>query len=240
MLHVLTILALLLIWSPAWAAFPTVASSNNGGDGSAGTSHTINLPASISSGDLLLIHLTCRTAATVIGTISGWSTNLTYNTQVSQKFFYKIADGGEGASTSVTTDLSVACSYVTFRITGHDAGTAPEHGTTANASSSANPDSPSETPSWGAADTLWISWFGATGLETVSTWPTDYTGNQIRGASAAVSNTITVTSTRATNATSQDPSAYTISGAQNWAANTTAIRPASASTSRPMSPILFH
>jgi len=244
-IKLLLTLCLLLLASPAWAAFPVVATSNGGGDSATTTSHTVNLPASIASGDLLLIYLSCRDSNTTITNPAGWVERL--NTfaqtdngagQVEVLISSRVSDGTEGGSVSVTTGTSVACAYISHRITGQHASSAPEFGTVAKGSS-VNPDPPAVTPSWGAEDNLFLAPIFASSNPTVSAYPTSYVDNQRREVTVVASNAVVAVSSRNLNATTDNPGTYTISASTPWGAMTVVVRPAAAATRRAVAPIIF-
>jgi len=134
---------------------------------------------------------------------------------------YRIADGTEGATINVTTGTAQMSAHTSFRITGYSG--VPE-AATEGVNTSANPNSPSLVPSWGAQDTLWIALCCYNVNETVTVYPTNYTGDRNDYANDAEGVGIG-TAQRELNAASENPDAFTISGAQKWIANTIAIMP---------------
>lgn len=206
-------------------AFPQVASTNNGYNDSAGTNHTCNLPSGIQAGDLLLLFFGWYTGTSA--SLSGWSNlgidnNGTYCYQI---VFYKIATGSEGATVSVTTGSSTKSSHVSYIITGHDAATTPEKGTSTNGTNS-SPDPPSLSPSWGSADTLWIS-TETNRNDSFTSYPSSHPDNQVRGGNTSTSSaTETAICTDEDAASSNNPGTYTLSTSRYWVAQTFAIRPA--------------
>lgn len=158
---------------------------------------TVNLPASIASGDVLLISILLYTGA-IPTTPSGWS----LLTSVSGTYWYKrTADGGEGAT--VTIDLDTSGSYLAIaeRWSGSSGNVEAATGVTSL-------DVPSLTPSWGAKDTVWVtslgSQIGVSG-DNDSVPPTNY-GNPVERAAGFVG---LMTSYRELNATSEDPGSWT-------------------------------
>lgn len=133
--------------------------------GAATTSHTAALPASIASGDLLLLTFVGRPTLTgVVSTPSGWtllnSTDQGTNIRVTR--FYRVADGLEGSSVTITTASSTASvSSIAYRIPAGtwDTGQIPEIAVANNVN--AAPDCPSLSPSWGATNTYFIADYGA-------------------------------------------------------------------------------
>lgn len=139
-------------------AFPQIAAQNTYVSGSTKvTTHPVDLPASISSGDLLLLFLTVVDFGGVfaITTPSGW-TKL-YEVYNGSRFnrgaaYYKVASGSEGSTVNVVLNQNGRMAAATLRVTGHNSvvEAAPT-----NQANNGNP--PSLSPSWGSADTLWLA-----------------------------------------------------------------------------------
>lgn len=202
-------------------AFPVVRATNTSVTTPASTSHVISLPAAIVSGDLLIaIWNPDGTGAGTwpAGWTQLWATNLPANTGRTE-CRYRVADGTEGASITVTTAAAVTSSHATYRIDTFS-GNAPEAGVTATANS-ANANPPSLTPSWGAKDTLWIA-VAAVDNTDVTAAPTSYT-NLLTGATP----TRLGTARRELNAATEDPGTFT-NASDQWGANTIAVEPAAA------------
>lgn len=217
-------------------AFPTVAGTNGGNSGANTTSHTVNLPANIASGDLLII---------VFG-VDGNPT-LTWPSGANDAFTevfnaangvacrlgvaYRIANGNEPASVTVTTSVSEGSAHTTYRITGWH-GTTPPEVATAATGVSANPDPGSLSPSWGNADTLWLAaCVHDVGTRTVSGYPTNY----LNGINNRWNNTAGVgvgSAERQLTAASENPGAFTLSGSDDWVATVIGVRPAVESIDR--------
>lgn len=215
---------------------PTIVDITTGDDaGTGATSHTVNLPGSIVSGERLILEFS-YTGGTGGGiTWPGTFTGLVQTGTDGQTILgiaYRDCDGSEGSSVTVTTAASRACAWKVTRITAgtFKSGVAPEVGTVATGNST-GPDCPSLSPSWGNKDALWFASAAeksAAGAVSVTTWPTDFTNNQTLVSSANTA--VLVSSHRAVAGSSQDPSAYTISASRQWAANTIAIQGADATT----------
>lgn len=207
-------------------AFPTVESVTETAFAS-GTSHNVSMPATVNSGDLLITLFGNDSNATVT-TPSGWTLidNTVNGTDPRFSSYYRIADGSEdGTTVDFVTSADEAASAQVYRISGWHGTTAPEIGTPATGSSAA-PDPSSTTPSWGAADTLWIATAGWNRDRTVSAYPTNYTGNNTDTVSGAGAGGVGVGSaTRDLNATSDDPGTFTISASDPWISYTIAVRP---------------
>lgn len=217
-------------------AFPAVQTTASGNSGASTTSHTINLPASIASGDLLLaiVSMTQYVGSPTTTWPAGW-TALVNDAEVSGVMKYAIryrrADGTEGASISVTTDNSCASAHATYRIDGHHASTNPE-ASSAGTGSSDSPDAPSLNPSnWGTEDTLWISaiaWrSNAVAAVAISAYPSNYTGSQTTDSWAVTTGPGVSLSTRDANAASEDPGVATLDSTAIWGAHVLGVPPSS-------------
>jgi hypothetical protein len=147
---------------PSGTEFPSVKDFAVSEEGTNVTSHTVSLPGSISSGDLLVtIFSMSRTNSPTISWPSGW-TEFAYeggptsgsNTTAAA---WRKADGSEGSSITVSTDDDGESGHKTFSITGAEDPTteAPESSTASGSSTS--PDPPSLTPSGGSDKYLWIA-----------------------------------------------------------------------------------
>ena len=219
---------------PAWATFPVVAASNTGEDFGS-VDHDVDLPSGISSGDLLMLFIACRNSTLSITTPSGWTiigATFTSGGESSghsrSGVYYRVANGSETSPIVVTTSGVTPCAYVTKRITGQHAATAPEGGTPSSGSS-ATPDPPNLAPSWGAEDTLWMTMYGLMDSVTTSIYP--YADGNVTTATTAGSNVTIGYCEQNENAASDNPGTFTASGSDLWGAQTIAVRPASASAS---------
>jgi hypothetical protein len=198
-------------------AFPAVGATATSTQAS-GTSHTVTLPTGIAAGHLLVAIFGLRLATTVTWP-AGWTPISTANLYY---VAYRVADGGEGASITVTTSAARTSAHHVYRITGQHSA-APEIAS----ADSATVNPPSLTPSWGADDTLWL----ASGLILPDDVDTDFTA-----APASFTNLLDVvdasfvvhlgSARRAVNAASLDPAAFGTVGTFAVAkAATIAIRP---------------
>src|SRR5574337_187068 len=217
-------------------AFPTVAGTNTHVDLNV-TSHVINLPASIAAGDLLIAKLGYGVTSNTLTWPAGW--NAITNGAVEEttggtegiEVRYRLADGTEGASITVTSSAQCRSESQSYRITGAaDPGTqAPEAANAIGTNSSA--DSPSLTPTGGAKDYLWLSFVSASRQATANDFtgaPTNYS-NLLTAANTTtgVSLTTGASAERQLNAASEDPGAFATGTGLTvaWAAVTLAIHP---------------
>ncbi len=205
--------------------FPTVAATNTGaGDSNRTTSHTVNLPTSISSGDLLLIFIS-STDTSPTYSASGWTflSSDTNSTSILVALGYKSASGSEGSTLTLTSSASAKCCFTAYRITGWS-GT-PEKGTAATGTS-ASGDPPNLSPSWGADDTLWIAAIACASATAVSAAPTNYSNLKTNAGSGGTPPGIG-TAERQLNASSENPGTFTNPNVA-WVAQTFSIRPVAA------------
>ena len=191
--------------------FPVVKATNTSQTDANSTTHAVSLPAGIVSGDLLLIGISSVSTWT---TPSGWTLLYSINNTHRHNVWYRQADGGEGASVTVTGGSSVLASHFSYRISGAQAS--PE------AATASTWDPPNLAPSWGSKKTLWLATAGQRGGSVTGT-PTNYT-NQVTSYQA-VDDIRLVAMHRELDAASEDPSAYTLSVAASEVAATIAIQP---------------
>ena len=211
-------------------ATPTVEATNTSNQ-SPRTSHTVNLPASIAAGDLLLaLFSQDGSAANETTWPAGWTEMFDVLGGDDTNVFsaaYRQADGDEGVSITVTTTNSVGSGHNTYRISGAEnpATRAPESAT--STATNAAPDPPNLTPTGGAKDYLWIAATGYNGgADPTTSAPTNYT-NLIEGVHGG-SGTDCSSGRRALNASSENPGTFTTTDdeAALGSAATFAIHPA--------------
>lgn len=210
--------------------FPVIAATNTSETTTTSTSHVVALPASIGAGNLLVIAIYFA-GNTITATLpAGWAAELVESADSNGTLWsaYKFASGSEGASVTVTSSATSLGVHASARWTGMHASSAPEAGTVAIIGNLAAQEPTGVTPSWGAADTQYMPLFGwRNAARTVSTYPTNYTGNQTTVNHSAGGNQGALAfCTRDLNATSEDPGALTLSAASVGKCITFAIRPA--------------
>lgn len=193
---------------------------------------TVNLPAGITAGDLLIAHMRCAGSQTVNAPL-GWTFGGGSSGDASddfQRWFYRIADGTEGATQSFDLDAAAKGAAIVWRITGVDTSIAPSwSGDSIGTSTTPNPGS--LTPAGGAKDYLWL-WLGGWEGEQTSPpagAPTNYTnaiGANSGTAGVVATNCRVAGASRQLNAATEDPPSWTISASDDWIAWTLAIHPA--------------
>lgn len=202
-------------------ASPTVVTTAVTSDGAPVTSHTVNLPASLVNGNLLLMVFTAGVAAGTV-TATGWTFMTTEGASQSITIGYKTSNGSEGATVTVsTTGNTKACTSV-YQISGWT-GT-PEKGTIASGTST-TPDPPNLTPSWGSADNLWIAACAvANNGSIVTAAPTNYTNLLTQGSTGGSTVIDMASAERQLTASSEDPGTFTLSVSKAWNAQTVAVQ----------------
>jgi len=219
----------LLFCFPAFAAFPTVNGTQGSQTSTAGTSHTIQLGATPTTGDMLIVIASFGLDAGALTWPSGFGTwtqlTNTVNTSHHQVIVYKSANG-EGTSISVTSTNSARMASIAIRIAASSYTGNPEAGTPATGNSTA-PNPPAATPSWGTQDVTWLAIAGQRSQNAVTTYPTNYTSNNLTqasgGSGAAVSSTYLAS--RNLNGSTANPGTYALAGSGGaWVANTVAVQ----------------
>lgn len=185
------------------------------------TNKVCNLPSGIVSGHLLVLIL--RSAASdTHSTPNGWTALVLNNSADASddvtSIWYRIADGLEGSTVTVSCTAETWFAAICWRITG---ARTPELSTTATGLS-ATPDPPSFTPSGGASDYLWL-WLGGwegTGTSPPSGNPTNYSNPVGASGSTVVK---VAGASRQLGAASENPPSWTITSADDWSAWTLAV-----------------
>jgi hypothetical protein len=224
----LAVLFLLLACAaPAWATFPTFAgactltSRANNGTGV----DTVNLPASIASGDLIIIwHFSEGGLTKTVP--SPWVELFDGNSSGGDGLYiaYLIASGGE-TTVVVTKSAGERFAAIACRITAASwHGTTPPEVSTGATGSSQTSDPDSVTASWGSDDNLFIA-AQATDNDsfTATGWPSNYSGNQTNSDNVVSSSGGSI-ATRELAAASDDPGTFTITASDTWIAATVVVR----------------
>jgi hypothetical protein len=220
-------------------AFPTVQGTPaETAVSTAGSSHAINLPASIVAGELLLIVTAKGTPAITnagFNTLAGWTEIVDEIVSLGITIWARTATGSEGATVTMTSDQNIRSASIAYRIAGAQpvATQAPELSTVATGSST-SPNATTCTPTGGARDYLWISLFNRSGEEADDdTWcsaapstPSAFSNLVQKACGTAGTNLagMIACAQLASNAASLDAGAFTCdTGA--WRAYTIAIHP---------------
>lgn len=224
-----------LLAGPAWATFPVVAATNHNGTSSSSATVTVNLPASIAAGILLIIDVAMSSGITCT-TPSGWTVLTSRSgSTVSDCSFWKNASGSEGATMTVTLSGTTTggSNSVSYRITGWAAAQAPVAGSYSATIGGTGIAAQAVTPSWGLADTLWININTKSASDTVTSYPASFSGNQILVTTAG-GNILAISSRNDTTAT-ETPGAITWATAGSNVAVLLAVKPGGANLTYPIS-----
>lgn len=203
-------------------AFPVDAARATTNSTTSSTTHSLNLPGSIASGDLLLAVVRCP-ASTTISWPAGWTEHEQSNADASDdetSLAFRVADGTEGATITITLGTARVLVGLCYRITG-------AVGLALGASvvgSATQPNSPSFTPLTAARDVLWISIGGCDDAETLTSGPSSYSNATVSASTATGTSGCTVYgASRQLNGATEDPGAWTLGSTSIWTAWTVAI-----------------
>ena len=211
------------IYDLSFAAFPQVAGEVETDTVGNVTTHPINYPSGIQEDNLLIACVAVDDGSETVSFPVGWTLIDDHSGGgVAASCEYLVADGTETGTFNVTTVDNEESNAIVWRINDYElpATQAPEgfSGTGGNV----NPNAPSLTPTGGAEDFLWIAFASVdVGDFTVSVTPTNYTNiGHVDGGSIAA-----LYGRRELNASSEDPSAWTISNSRAWRTITIAVHP---------------
>lgn len=207
-------------------AFPQVAATNNGVNSSNDTNHTVNLPAGILAGNLLIVIFCHDDDAENVTFPEGWTKFFdTDQAAMGLTIAWRKADGEEGASITVTTASSEKSAHISYRITDAiDPTSQPPEASTGVTGENENPDPDSLTPTGGAKDYLWLTPLGWDTGMAVEAYPANY-GNGERYSSGGAGNCSVAVARRELNAISENPGTFTIDESEEWVACTVAVHP---------------
>ncbi len=210
------------------------------------TSHTVALPATVESGDTLLVIAGFDYNAGVIswpneGT--DWiQLTETLETNVHLSIAWKKADGTEdGTNITVTTVNSQSSAHASYAIQNAADPTvsAPElGGSLVTNSNNPNPNPGTCTPTGGSGDYLWMPCFTFGRSSTINSWPAVY-GTGDESIELTVAGTHVGVVNRTNEAASEDCGSWTMAHSNAWLAATVAIYPATGAGQSPV-PILVH
>lgn len=225
----------LLLFMPVmvYGAFPTVESQSKGSSTGDATP-TLIMPATVSADAIIIACMGVRNGTVTLtwntATYGTWDAVFTeaIASEVRFECHAILADGDEDSGTFDNT-LSGAVDAAWFILSvinweNDTVANGVEAGTTATGSS-ANPDPPSVTPTWGDDDNLYITVVGQDRAATPTVW--SLPDNQATETSPHVSFMVSVAvSTDELTGASQNPVAYTMDDSDDWITNTIVIQPA--------------
>ena len=209
---------------------PVVNSTATSREASDVTTHTITLPATVESGELLLVICSFNGVPTVTWDNTSHGTwtqiNNAGNATVRLVTQVKVADGTEdGGTLSVTTSVGEKSATVAFAIgtwEGTIAGGVQSPATT-NGNNQA-PDSAAATDSWGTVPRKTLTMFAQEFNQAVDAWPSGYTLDQQLFTSTGTGSTSVGVAGRNGTEGSQDPPAFDTNVTAAWRASTISVR----------------
>ena len=214
---------------------PSVAGVAESATTTAGTSHTINLPASIVAGETLLVISDKGSTAATIDALTGWTELIDENSANGLYAIWRKADGTEGATITLTSSAATRLASIAYRVqnAADPSVTAPEIATTGSGTS-ATPDPPSLSPSGGSKQYLWIAWAGMAGEEADDdTWgntsPASYSPSVPRQKACGTVGTNLggkiLSAERLNTTATEDPGTFGVDVSAAWRSQTIAISP---------------
>lgn len=209
------------------SAYPQILTTNTYA-GAANTTHALNLPTGITSGDKLLLFVVMNGTPTVTDP-TGWTVLDSQVTSKTYKIYVRDADGTEGSTATLTLSSSVAVAANAYRVSGAASGLTSSSIAFAGpvSASTATPDPPSLTPTWGSAADLWFAVAFAGTNYANSAYPSGYTLGQL---TTIVASAVGVSSAaNQVTAATEDPGTFTQGNANPRLAYTIALRPGAVS-----------
>lgn len=200
--------------------FPSIAGSAKTAESASGSPFTVSLPASIAAGELLVAIADRAGGAQTFTWPGSWSEIASVDISGRHIAIAKLtATGSEGASISVTSSLGTSQNRtaICLRITPWASVEISSSAT----GSSANPNPPSLSPSWGSYKTLWLAFAaGGNSTSSVSSYPSNYTLSQLYNSGF----TWSVHSARQNETATENPGTYTMNVSAVWAAYTVGVK----------------
>jgi hypothetical protein len=212
------------------AAPPAVVSSAASTTTSNQSSHTVDLPASIVSGNLLLAFFACDGSRTVQWP-AGWTEHPemgALNFRATLSCAYRLADGGEGASITVTTSGTERAAHQVYQIENAADPTVTPPEFTTSAGSGPEPYLPINTVTAGVNTYMWFAVFAAdviAGGNSVLVYPAGYSGGVETNPTNTSGSVLLGASRKVELTNSESPSAYLQSASEEWVSTTVAVHP---------------
>ena len=215
-------------------AHPVVEGVAESSVNTAGTSHTVTLPASIVSTDLVLIIMDIGSTSATLNALTDWSEVLDEAVANGLKIIRYTGAGVPGNPT-FTSSAATRSASIAYRISGVDKTVTPQIGTTATGTST-TPNPPSVTPTGGVSkDYLFIAFFGQAGEEADDdTWantpPTNYTPSPPRQKACGTVGTnlgglIASAERQLTTGSAENPGTFSVDVSAAWRAQTIIVHP---------------
>jgi hypothetical protein len=214
-------------------AFPIVAGTAASQTTISGTTHTVSLPTGIVSGELLVVAMAYQTAPSFITFPAGWTAKTSSDTGgAAGVWAYRVANGTEGTSITVTFGIAQQAAHRSWRIQGHSTSTNPMTDVGFwQAGTSAAPDTGAATPVGGTKDYLWLWFTAGAGGRICTSAPTSYTNLETSDSGSAATSVALSTARRALNAASENAGAGVLESSGAWMSIVTAVHPGSEGSS---------
>ena len=217
-------------------ASPTIVQSTSSSDDDEGTSHVVNLPASLTTGNLLVLLYAARASGAITwpGGYTKFGSDLADDDDPNLSTAYRKIDGTEGATITVTGPAAKSI-HIVYEIAGmkDPASQAPERSTGATGLNTA-PDPDSVSGTGGSKDYLFLAMHSERNLNTTTAAPTNY-GNLINKKSTSGNAITGATADRALTAASDDPGVFAAGDDTSWSACTVVVHPPDAGGMLPFS-----
>lgn len=202
--------------------FPVVediATASGGGTSQSVVFSTIGL--TVNSGERLVCLASHDGLPTVTLNTSGFTEHYNAgNSTHNYGMWSKVADG-----TETQMDFSLSASedgaYILFTVSGDDGF---ELSSVVEGSGTDTPNPPSFTPSFGSGDHLWAAVEMNDRARSITTYPTDYSGNQTNQVTGGSSGAACGIAFRSIAAATQDPGVFDLNNNDEWAALTLAFQ----------------
>lgn len=215
--------------SASHIGFPVVAGDQTTAFATATTSHLVAMPATVASGDLLLVLFSAFGDANTPAIPSGWSEIFAAadTTFGSYAIASRTADGSEGGTTvDFVTPTAAAAAAIAIRVIDCDPSEVAVS-TGASSTGGTEPDPDEVTPSWGSDATLWLATAGWYDDDVaVDTFSAEYGGGvHVVSGAGTDAGAATGYAYRERIAASEDPGPYVLASAEAWNAVTLGVRP---------------
>lgn len=210
-------------------AYPTAGTPATSVFATTAASFAVNMPTTVSAGNLLIALVSSRNAATWTPP-TGWTALFSQagGSAVGQlSAFYKYAAGTEGGTTLTWgASATTTAAWQVVAISGSDGVSAPVY-SLASGDSTTNPNSPALSPAWGLNTTLWLAVVGdaATGSAFTAA-PSGFSGFTNVGLAAGGADAELATATLQSSVASKTPGLWGYGSNRFWAAATIGIVPA--------------
>lgn len=205
-------------------AFPSIRSHTGTNGTTATATPVVNLPATIQQGDTIFVVIRNAAAGAISwpGGAGVWNelADGSPDASVGQTAFaWKKADGTEGGTTiTLSSGNGKFAAYAWAVASAADPTIRPPEISTVAVGTTGEPNATAVTPTGGAKDYLWLTFFTMEGEQTgITSYPTNYTLGQSGLANSGVAGAVTTNATvagaaRTNNAASEDAGVWDVTG----------------------------